>query len=67
MVDSMTKLKLNFYCPAPTVRVIDAMAKNDHRDRTSMLNKMIDFYLAHHDSNQTPPETAQIAKKKDRS
>lgn len=55
----MTKTKVNFYCLSSTVKVIDGIAKADHRDRTSMLNKMIDFYLSHHDSNANPPENLQ--------
>jgi hypothetical protein len=46
----MTKQKLNFYCPSATVKVIDKMAADDHRDRTSMLNKMVDFYITAHPS-----------------
>jgi hypothetical protein len=46
-LDSMDKIKVNFNCPVPTVAIIDEMAKNDHRDRTSMLNIMIDYYLFH--------------------
>lgn len=42
----MTKTKINFFCPTATVKIIDEMAAADHRDRTSMLNKMIDFYLS---------------------
>lgn len=41
----MDKMKLNFYCPTSTVKVLDELAAADHRDRTSMLNKIIDFYL----------------------
>lgn len=41
----MSKTKVNFYCPTSTVELIDEMADKDHRDRTSMLNKMIDFYF----------------------
>ena len=48
----MDKHKVNFLCPMETVKVIDDLAQADHRDRTSMLNRMIDFYLSH-DENQT--------------
>jgi hypothetical protein len=41
----MTKTKLNFYCPSATVKIIDKMAELDHRDRTSMLNKMVTDYI----------------------
>jgi len=33
-----------------TVKVIDDLAEADHRDRTSMLNRIIDFYLRHDDN-----------------
>jgi len=41
----MNKTRINFLCPTPTVRILDAMAEADHRDRSSMLNKIIDYYL----------------------
>jgi hypothetical protein len=44
----MDKTKINFNCPTATLQVIDKMALEDHRDRTSMLNKIIDFYLTQH-------------------
>jgi hypothetical protein len=44
----MTKQKINFYCPSATVKVIDDMAAADHRDRTSMLNKIVDDYITSH-------------------
>lgn len=44
----MDSIKVNFNCPVATVRIIDEMAKADHRDRTSMLNKIVDFYLSRH-------------------
>jgi polyribonucleotide nucleotidyltransferase len=58
MVDAMTKTKLNFYCPSATVKIIDRMAKDDHRDRTSMLNKMVEDYITTHTtpSNGTKPK-----------
>jgi hypothetical protein len=54
----MTKTKLNFYCPSATVKVLDEMAAADHRDRTSLLNKIIDFYLSHQ-ANGTKPTAAK--------
>ena len=51
-MEAMTKRKINFYCPSATVEIIDAMAEADHRDRTSMLNKIVDFYLSHHTEPQ---------------
>lgn len=30
--------------------MIDDLAEADHRDRTSMLNRIIDFYLSHDDN-----------------
>lgn len=44
----MTKQKINFYCPSATVEIIDRMAAADHRDRTSMLNKIVDDYITSH-------------------
>jgi hypothetical protein len=44
----MTKTKINFYCPSATVKIIDSMAAADHRDRTSMLNKIVDDYITAH-------------------
>jgi len=46
----MAKHKVNFLCPLETVKVIDDLAAADKRDRTSMLNRMIDFYLTHTDN-----------------
>jgi hypothetical protein len=60
----MDKQKINFYCPSATVEVIDEMAANDHRDRTSMLNKIVDDYIKAHyqPTNGTKPTT--VTKKK---
>jgi hypothetical protein len=60
----MDKQKINFYCPSATVEVIDEMAANDHRDRTSMLNKIVDDYIKAHPipANGTKPTT--VTKKK---
>jgi hypothetical protein len=65
MVDAMTKTKLNFYCPSATVKIIDRMAKDDHRDRTSMLNKMVEDYIAAHTtpSNGTKPRDGATAER----
>jgi hypothetical protein len=60
----MTKTKINFYCPSATVKIIDKMAKDDHRDRTSMLNKIVDDYItAQHPtpSNGTAPKRKRPA------
>lgn len=57
----MTKTKLNFYCPSATVKIIDAMAAADLRDRTSMLNKMVNFYISH---NPEPNGAKPAATKK---
>jgi hypothetical protein len=54
MVDDMDKTKVNFFCPSATVKIIDEMAAADHRDRTSMLNTMVDFYLSHNNPNTKP-------------
>lgn len=38
------------------METIEKLAAADHRDRTSMLNKIVDFYLSHngHKSPITP-------------
>jgi hypothetical protein len=55
----MTKQKVNFYCPTATVEIIDRMAAADHRDRTSMLNKIVDFYLSLNNPNIEPTNGAK--------
>lgn len=57
----MDTFKVNFRCPVTTVEVIDKLAAADHRDRTSMLNKIVDFYLSH---NGHKPNTTPAPKKK---
>ena len=54
MVDDMDKTKVNFFCPSATVKIIDEMAAADHRDRTSMLNKIVDFYLSLNNPHSEP-------------
>jgi hypothetical protein len=44
----MDSFKVNFRCPTLTVKIVDELAAADHRDRTSMLNKIVDFYISHH-------------------
>ena len=46
----MDAIKVNFRVSTDTVDVVDALAKADHRDRTSMLNRILDFYLNHPDN-----------------
>jgi hypothetical protein len=43
----MENVKINFRLPADRLKVIDAEAEADHRDRTSMLHKIIAFYFDH--------------------
>ena len=43
----MDAIKVSFRCPKTTVETIEKLAAADHRDRTSMLNKIVDFYLSH--------------------
>jgi hypothetical protein len=50
----MDFVKVNFRCPAETVKAIDADADADHRDRTSMLNKIIAFYYENHPNDKKP-------------
>jgi hypothetical protein len=49
-----SKTRLNFLCPTATVKRIIEMAEADHRDKSSMLNKIVDFYLQHHTPNGQP-------------
>lgn len=44
-MDYMKTAKVSFNCPTTTVEILDRMAEEDHRDRSSLLNKIIDFYL----------------------
>lgn len=46
-----TKQRINFLCPIATVKRIEAMAAADHRDKSSMMNKIVDFYLQNHAPN----------------
>jgi hypothetical protein len=66
----MTKTKVNFYCPTATVKTIDSMAALDHRDRTSMLNKIVDDYITTHPlpasiltSNGSKPKTKKAGQR----
>jgi metal-responsive CopG/Arc/MetJ family transcriptional regulator len=38
--------KVSFNCPTATLETIDRMAEADHRDRSSMLLKIISEYLS---------------------
>ena len=40
----MDSIKINFRCPGELVERIDEDAEADHRDRTSMINKIIATY-----------------------
>jgi hypothetical protein len=60
---AMTKAKVvavNFRCPARMLKDVDELAANDHRDRTSMLQKMIAFYF----DNNPPTNGAKPSAKK---
>jgi hypothetical protein len=62
-MEYMTKIKLNFYCPEDMANTIDKMAEADHRDRTSMLNKMLAFYISEHPpANGAKPTPAKKKK-----
>jgi hypothetical protein len=50
----MEKITINFRCPAEVVATIDAEAAADHRDRTSLLNKIIAFYYKHNPPKGAP-------------
>lgn len=67
IVGYMTKTKLNFYCPSANVKIIDRMAALDHRDRTSMLNKIVTDYITANPipepSNGTKPTTKKAGQR----
>jgi hypothetical protein len=44
----MENAKVNFRLPADRLKAIDDEAEADHRDRTSMLHKIIAFYFDNH-------------------
>jgi hypothetical protein len=50
----MENVQVTFRYPADKLEALDQAAKEDHRDRTSMLHKIIAFYF---DNNKptTPP------------
>ena len=58
---TMDNVKINFRLPADRLKAIDDEAEADHRDRTSMLHKIIAFYFDHN-----PPQNGgtKIAPKK---
>ena len=49
----MDKSKVNFNISTATLKVVDQLAADDHRDRTSMINKIIDTYLTQHTDYKT--------------
>jgi hypothetical protein len=51
---TVTKTRVNFLCPSATVKIIERMAEADHRDKSSMMNKIVDFYLLYHAADGTP-------------
>lgn len=52
--DKPDKTRINFLCPTKTVERIEEMAEADHRDKSSMMNKIVDFYMQHHSPNGKP-------------
>jgi len=44
----MANVKVNFRIPEDRLKAIDEEAEADHRDRTSMLHKIIAFYFDNH-------------------
>jgi len=46
----MENPKINFRLPPEELKAIDDEAEADHRDRTSMLRKIIAFYFENHPS-----------------
>ena len=55
----MENIQVNFRLPADRLKVIDEEAAADHRDRTSMLHKIIAYYYDHN-----PPQNGTTKKKK---
>ena len=55
----MESVKTTFRLPADRLKAIDDEAKADHRDRTSMLHKIIAFYFDHH-----PPRNGKNSPRK---
>ena len=41
-------MPVTFRYPADRLKALDEAAKEDHRDRTSMLHKIIAFYFDHY-------------------
>lgn len=58
----MENIQVNFRLPADKLEALDQAAKEDHRDRTSMLHKMIAFYFTHHPPS-APAQPKKIARK----
>jgi len=54
----MENVKVNFRLPADRLKAIDDEAEADHRDRTSMLHKIIAYYYDNH-----PPKNGAQRKK----
>lgn len=50
-IRTMDNVKINFRLPADKLKMIDDDALADHRDRTSMLHKIIAYYY-----DQNPPQ-----------
>jgi hypothetical protein len=61
-LDCMSTQKVNFNCPVPMVKKLDEMAAADHRDRTSMILKAIDYFINNHPP--TTPNGKKAATKK---
>jgi predicted transcriptional regulator len=56
----MDTTKLTFRCPVNNVARLDEIAEADHRDRSSMLNKIVATYISQHkpDNNGDRPTAA---------
>jgi len=53
----MANVKVTIRLPADRLKVIDEEAEADHRDRTSMLHKIIAYYFENHPprNGKNPP------------
>lgn len=60
----MEHTRVNFRCPSDAVEILDKMAADDHRDRASLLNKIVATYIKeNYQPNGSPTTTAPQRKK----
>jgi hypothetical protein len=54
----METINISFRCPAHLIKEVDEEAARDHRDRTSMLVKIIAVHLENNGDKPTPKKKA---------